>query len=105
MVFEEAARLSHQLGQRWTQASALTPKVPAQSQVLTLRRSDPSSPKPASEASPVPCLKEHMQYITALESEDYSLLITGKRLKGISFLIFKTGMKFENALIPTLHRP
>ena len=33
MVFYEAARLSHQLGQRWTQASALTPKVPAQSDV------------------------------------------------------------------------
>ena len=32
MVVDEAARLSHQLGQRWTQASALTPKVPAQSQ-------------------------------------------------------------------------
>ena len=32
MVFEEAARLSYQLGQRWTQASALTPKVPAHSE-------------------------------------------------------------------------
>jgi len=31
MVFEEAARLSHQYGQRWTMASALTPKVPAHS--------------------------------------------------------------------------
>jgi hypothetical protein len=29
MVFEEAARLSYQLGQLWPQASALTPKVPA----------------------------------------------------------------------------
>jgi len=33
MVVEEAARLSHQYGQRWTMASALTPKVPAQSDV------------------------------------------------------------------------
>jgi len=32
MVFEEAARLSHQYGQRWTMASALTPKVPAHSE-------------------------------------------------------------------------
>jgi len=31
VVVDEAARLS--LGQRWTQASALTPKVPAQFQV------------------------------------------------------------------------
>ena len=30
MVVDEAARLSYQLGQHWTQASALTPKVPAQ---------------------------------------------------------------------------
>ena len=31
MVFEEAARLSHQYGQRWTMASALTSKAPAHS--------------------------------------------------------------------------
>ena len=30
-VFEEAARLSYQLRQLWPQASALTPKIPAQS--------------------------------------------------------------------------
>ncbi|GGX73625.1 hypothetical protein GCM10011309_24630 [Litorimonas cladophorae] len=33
MVFEEAARLSYQLRQLWPQASALTPKVPAPSDV------------------------------------------------------------------------
>ena len=33
MVFEEAARLSYQLRQLWPQASALTPKAPAQSDV------------------------------------------------------------------------
>ena len=32
MVFEEAASLSYQLGQRWTQASALVPKAPAHSE-------------------------------------------------------------------------
>jgi len=30
VVVDEAARLSHQYGQRWTMASALTSKVPAQ---------------------------------------------------------------------------
>ena len=29
MIFDRAARLSHQLGQLWTQVSALTQKVPA----------------------------------------------------------------------------
>ena len=33
MVFVEAARLSYQLRQLWPQASALTPKSPAQSDV------------------------------------------------------------------------
>jgi len=33
VVVDEAARLSHQYGQRWTMASALTPKVPAQESV------------------------------------------------------------------------
>ena len=33
VVFEEAARLSYQLRQLWPQASALTPKAPAQSDV------------------------------------------------------------------------
>jgi len=80
MVFEEAARLSHQYGQRWTMASALTPKVPARSQVLTLRRSDPSSSRPADELLPVQCLKELVQYITAFEIEDYSLEIRCKVL-------------------------
>jgi hypothetical protein len=32
-VFEEAARLSYQLRQLWPQASALTPKAPAQASV------------------------------------------------------------------------
>ena len=80
MVFEEAARLSHQYGQRWTMASALTPKVPAQFQCLTIGCSDPPSPKPASEAPPVPCLKELVQYITGFGSEDYSLEIRFKYL-------------------------
>ena len=31
MVFEEAARLSYELGQLWPHASALTPKAPAHS--------------------------------------------------------------------------
>jgi hypothetical protein len=35
-VFEEAARLSYQFRQLWPKASALTPKVPAQSSVSSL---------------------------------------------------------------------
>jgi len=44
MVFEEAARLSYQYGQRWTMASALTPKAPAQSRSHP-KCSDPPSLK------------------------------------------------------------
>ena len=44
MVFDEAARLSYELRQLWPHASALTPKVPAQSRCQT-KCSDPPSLK------------------------------------------------------------
>ena len=82
MVFEEAARLSYQLGQRWTQASALTPKFPAQALVSSAFRECDLHNKAAQThrlsnrkvtSYPVPCLKERIQYSTAFESEDCSL--------------------------------
>jgi hypothetical protein len=77
-VFDEAARLSYQLGQLWPQASALTPKGPAHA-ALSHAAAQPHRPpnqpmqfiedkmhsviilrtihRP-SEAPPVPCPKE-----------------------------------------------
>jgi len=59
------------------------------------KRSDPSSSKPASEASPVLCLKEHCQYITVFESEDYSLGFYDKSLKGLILKFGKTWIKLN----------
>jgi hypothetical protein len=85
MVFDEAARLSYELRHLWPHASALTPKVPAQFRCHT-KCSDPPSSKPANDVSPVLCLKEHLQYITALESEDYSIGIRVRVLKSSDFM-------------------
>ena len=58
MVFEEAARLSYQLRQLWPQASALTPKAPAPPKFSHPDTQTHRPSEPASEASPVLCLKE-----------------------------------------------
>ena len=77
VVFEEAARLSHQYGQRWTMASALTPKAPAQASVSPKAAQTHCLSNRKVTSYLVPCLKELNQYNTAFESEDYSLLFDG----------------------------
>ena len=77
MVFEEAARLSYQLRQLWPQASALTPKVPAQSDVSPSDAQTHRLSEPASEASPVPCLKEPFKYDAGFETVDASFEFDG----------------------------
>jgi len=69
MVFEETAGAT-------LESAHLEPLVGSRSQspgtfrCLTIERSDPSSLKPASEASPVPCLKEPFKYSAGFESVD-----------------------------------
>ena len=53
-------------------------KSPGTFLVLTPKHSDPSSLKPASEASPVLCLKEPFKYGTVLESVDYLFWFGGR---------------------------
>ena len=53
-------------------------KSPGTFLVLTPKHSDPSSLKPASEASPVPCLKEPFKYDTTFEGEGYVFSFRGR---------------------------
>ena len=59
-VFNEAARLSYQLGQLWPQASALTSKVPAQSALSHANAQTHRLSVPVSDVSPVQCPKERV---------------------------------------------
>ena len=80
MVFEETAGAT-------LESAHLEPLVGSRSQspgtslALTPKRSDPSSLKPASEASPVPCLKEPFKYSAGFESVDYVFNFEGKGMK------------------------
>ena len=127
MVFEEAARLSHQYGQRWTRAffvnknctyrlsllkSRHTPKF-SHSGAQTHRLPDQSmqffEEKMQSvhlllptiergELLPVRCLKELAHFITAFECEDYSLEIRCRVLKRNVFYFLESGIKFYNSV-------
>ena len=77
MVFEEAASHKPLSSATWTDRSALTPKVPAQSALSHADAQTHRLSEPASEASPVPCLKEPFKYDAGFETVDASLSFEG----------------------------
>ena len=77
IVFEEAASHKPLSSATWTDGSALTPKVPAQSDVSPSDAQTHRLSEPASEASPVPCLREPFKYDAAFETVDASFAFDG----------------------------